>query len=77
MRNDYFLYMAEASGLDNLVSTREAKINGCVNDFLSLARQGTNINDEEVRQYVFTKHAIHDITRDEMKQIVRQVERRF
>lgn len=77
MRTDYFLYMSEASGLDGLVSTREAKINGCINDFLRLARRGTDINDVRVREHVFTNHGIHDITRDEMKWIVRQVERRF
>jgi hypothetical protein len=77
MKRDYFLYMAEANGLDSLVSTREARINGCINDFLLLARQGTDINDVRVRESVFTKHKIYDITRDEMKYIARQVERRF
>ena len=34
----YFCYMAEAEGLDNLVDTREAKINAIINDLKAIPR---------------------------------------
>ena len=32
INSNYFKYMAEASGMDNLIDTREAKINAIIND---------------------------------------------
>lgn len=42
---DYFLYMAEAEGADNLVDTRPAKINAAIKEFISKANAGININN--------------------------------
>lgn len=44
IKSGYFMYMAEAEGMDSLVSTRTAKINASIKDFKSLVRQGKNPN---------------------------------
>lgn len=46
----YFMYMAEASGMDSLISTRTAKINASIKDFKYIISQNQNPNDyiEEV-----------------------------
>lgn len=45
IKSGYFMYMAEAEGMDSLVSTRTAKINASIKDFKSLVRQGKNPNN--------------------------------
>ena len=44
----YGLYMMEAEGMDNMVNTKEARINASINDFVSLARRGYDINDIQI-----------------------------
>lgn len=55
----YFMYMAETSGYDSLVSTRAAKINAIIKDFKNIVRQGKNPNN-----YIATILAKHGLTED-------------
>ena len=55
----YFMYMAEAEGHDELVSTRTAKINASIKDFKDIVRQGGNPND-----YIDSVLAKHGLTED-------------
>ena len=73
MRLDYFLYMAEASGLDNLVSTRESAINATINDFVSMANRGYNINDDDIQTMIFDRHNLQDLSEKEIQRIIRKV----
>lgn len=65
----YFMYMAEAEGLDNLCNTRTAKMNAVIREAREQARQlgGSNVNlymicarhgltnlDEKEQQYIET-----------------------
>lgn len=59
VKSGYFMYMAEASGMDNLVSTRTAKINAVIKDFKSLVSRGVNPND-----YIEEVLARHGLTED-------------
>ena len=59
----YFMYMAEASGRNDLVSTRTAKINSIIKDFKSLVRQGYNPNnyiDEVLAKYGLKESELTD-----------------
>lgn len=51
MRLDYFLYMAEAEGCDDLVSTRTAKLNAIAKD-IAAARYKDDYDLDEI----FAKH---------------------
>lgn len=42
----YFMYMAEAEGYDDLVNTREAKINAVIKECAVLVREGINPTNE-------------------------------
>ena len=69
----YFMYMAEASGMDDLVSTRAAKINASIIDFKNLVKQGKNPN-----YYIDSVLAKHGLTEDmltdnECKKIMRAI----
>lgn len=77
MRLDYFLYMAEASGLDNLVSTRESAINATINDFVSMANRGYNINDDDIQTMIFDRHNLQDLSEKEIQHIIRKVNARI
>lgn len=55
----YFMYMAEAEGMDSLVSTRVTKINAIIKDFKNIVRQGKNPNN-----YIATILAKHGLTED-------------
>lgn len=77
MKLDYFLYMAEASGFDNLVSTRDAAINAAINDFIKMANQGYNINDDNIQAFIFDKHNLQDVSEEEIQKIVRKVNTRI
>ena len=39
-----YLFMAEANGMDNLVTTRTARINAVINDLKEYIKQGKDIN---------------------------------
>ena len=40
-----YLFMAEANGMDNLVTTRTARINAVINYLKKYIKQGKDIND--------------------------------
>lgn len=72
---NYFLYMSEAEGLDTIVSTRTAKLNAIINDFISLVRKGVNLNDHDLQEAIFYHHKINP-TEKELLYIQREVEKR-
>ena len=65
----YFMYMAEASGRDDLISTRTSRINSAIKDFKSLVRQGYNPND--YIDEVLAKHGLSEdmLTSAEIRKI--------
>lgn len=73
----YGLYMMEAEGMDNMVSTKEARINASIKDFVSLAQRGYDIND--IQEMVFDRHNLNlnDLSARDKAKIKREVERRF
>lgn len=73
----YGLYMMEAEGMDNMVNTKEARINASIKDFVALARRGYDIND--IQETVFDKHNLNlnDLSARDKARIKREVERRF
>lgn len=73
----YGLYMMEAEGMDNMVNTKEARINASIKDFVSLAQRGYDIND--IQETVFDKHNLNlnDLSARDKARIKREVERRF
>lgn len=73
MNLPYFLYMAEAEGVTEVVNTRQARLNGIVRDYIALASQGININDPEVQNYLAQKYDLEDLTAAEKHEIARAV----
>ena len=72
----YGLYMMEAEGLDNMVTTKEAKINASIKDFVTLARRGRDIN--EIQESVLSRHglSLNNLSTKDKARIKREVERR-
>ena len=56
MRRDYFLYMAEAEGHDELVDTYEARMNAVIYDFVDAYFSGENINSKYLQREIGIKH---------------------
>ena len=77
MRLDYFLYMAEAEGVDNIVSTRTAKINAVIKDFINAAENGYDINKSEIQDDIFDKHNLNNLSSEEFDYIKEAVEKNF
>lgn len=73
MNLPYFLYMAEAEGITEVVNTRQARLNGIIQDYAALANQGININDPEVQDYLNQKYDLEDLTAAEKHEIARAV----
>ena len=73
MNLPYFLYMAEAEGVTEVVNTRQARLNAIVRDYIALASQGININDPEVQNYLAQKYNLEDLTAAEKHEIARVV----
>lgn len=73
MRLDYFLYMAEAEGIESVTSTRQTHIEAAIKDFIKTAKAGYNINDNNIQNSILTKHNISDITVNESEYIARKV----
>lgn len=72
----YGLYMMETAGMDNMVTTKTARINAAINDFVTYARKDYDIND--MQEEILAKHGLNLDTlsaRDKAK-IKREVERR-
>lgn len=64
VKSGYFMYMAETSGLDNLVNTRTAKINASIKELRNLYHRGYNPND-----YIDTVLANHGLTEDMLSDV--------
>ena len=73
MNLPYFLYMAEAEGVTEVVNTRQARLNGIIRDYVALANQGININDSEVQDYLNQKYDLEDLTAAEKHEITTAV----
>ena len=73
MNLPYFLYMAEAEGVTEVVNTRQARLNAIVRDYIALASQGININDPEVQNSLAQKYDLEDLTAAEKHEIARAV----
>lgn len=73
----YFLYMAEAEGVTDVVNTRQARLNGIIQDYVALASQGININDSEIQNYLNQKYDLEDLTAAEKHEIARTVMNQF
>ena len=73
MNLPYFLYMAEAEGVTEVVNTRQARLNAIIRDYVALAQQGININDMEVQNYLNQKYDLEDLTAAEKHEIARAV----
>ena len=73
MNLPYFLYMAEAEGVTEVVNTRQARLNAIIRDYAALAEQGININDMEVQNYLAQKYDLENLTAAEKHEIARAV----
>lgn len=61
VENGYFMYMAEAEGLTNIVNTRTAKINAAIQDFKYIVKQGEDPNDyidEVLERYELSERSL-------------------
>lgn len=74
MNTDYFLYMAESEGMDDIVSTKRAKIEAAIKDFINLASLGEDPNEHIAT--VLHAHGLTEalLTDGECEYIVRKVE---
>ncbi len=68
MNIPYFLYMAEAEGVDDMVSTRLAKINAIGRELRDAGYAGRVVPATVFLSYC-NKHGIHDITQKEINHI--------
>ena len=73
MKLNYFLYMAEAEGFDDLVTTREARINAAIKDFIIMAKNGYNIDNDDIQAAILEDHRLQDISTKEAEYIARKV----
>lgn len=73
MNIPYFLYMAEAEGVTEVVNTRQARLSAIIRDYVALAEQGININDMEVQNYLAQKYDLEDLTAAEKHEIAVKV----
>ena len=73
MKLNYFLYMAEAEGFDDLVTTREARINAAIKDFIMMAKNGYNIDNDDIQAAILEDHKLQDISTKEAEYIARKV----
>ena len=76
MKLDYFLYMNEAEGT-NFVNTRTARINAAIKDFIIMAEEGYDINNDDIQAVILEDHKIGNITHKEIDYITKKVEERF
>ena len=77
MKLDYFLYCAEAEGIESVTSTRQTHINAAIKDFIAMARAGYDINNDDIQATILKNHKITDITQKECEYIARKVEKSF
>ena len=69
VKSGFVPYMLEASGRDDLISTRTAKINAIIKDFKYIVSQGGNPN--EYIHEVLAKHGLNEnlLTEAEIRKI--------
>ena len=60
----YFMYMAEAEGYDDLVNTKEAKINAVIKECAALVREGINPTNE-INDILYRHNLTIDMLTDE------------
>lgn len=65
--------MAEAEGFDDLVTTREARINAAIKDFIIMAKNGYNIDNDDIQAAILEDHRLQDISTKEAEYIARKV----
>lgn len=75
MRLDYFLYMAEACGMENLVNTKMTHINAAIKDLRKAAHQGKNINI--LVEDILHNHGLNlnELSQKELDYIKKEVEK--
>ena len=65
VNSGFFMYMAEAEGMDNLINTRTAKLNAIRNELRSLY----NFSFDDVEK-ICLKHDLNTISEKEYKYII-------
>ena len=70
-----YLFMAEANGMDNLVTTRTARINADINDLKKYIKQGKDINDTILQEKICSQHglSLNDLTQKEIIYIEKMI----
>lgn len=71
MNIPYFLYMAEAEGVDDMVSTRRAKINAIGRELQKAGYVGRVVPATVFLSYCH-KHGIYDVTQKEINHIEKE-----
>ena len=73
VKSGYFMFMAEASGKTNLISTRTAKVNAAIKDFKYIVSCGGNPND--YKEAVLAKYGLNEamLTDAEINKILKAV----
>ena len=74
MKLNYFLYMAEAEGIESVTSTRQTHIEAAIKDFIMMAKAGYDINNDDIQAAILSDHNIGNITEKECNYIARKVE---
>ncbi len=64
VNSGYFMYMAEAAGRDDLISTRTARINASIKDFKNLVNNNIQIDDYTIAKVL----ASHGLTEDSLSE---------
>lgn len=64
VNSGYFMYMAEAAGRDDLISTRTARINAAIKDFKHLVNNNIQIDDYTIAKVL----ANHGLTEDSLSE---------
>lgn len=75
INSPYFLYMAEAEGIESITNTRQTHIEAAIKDFARAARAGYNINDDGIQTKILKNHNINDVTKRECEYIAKKVKR--
>ena len=72
----YGLYMMESAGMDDMVTTKEARINASIKDFVTYAREDYDIND--IQEIILARHglSLDTLSARDKARIKREVERR-
>ena len=65
VKSGYFPFMAEASGYDNLVNTRQARINAAQREFEDALRRGYDDVTDEFHRAIWN----HDLTEADLTAI--------